>query len=34
VLGSVQVETRTLEPSELEPGDETLDAPTFVADGD
>jgi len=34
VAGSVHAETRTLDPHELEPGDETMDCPTFVADSD
>lgn len=34
VVGQVQAETRVLDAGELEPADETLDAPTFVAEGD
>lgn len=34
VIGSVQADTRTLAPHELEPGDDTMDCPTFVAEGD
>lgn len=34
VLGTVQAETRTLDETELDAADETMDGPTFVADSD
>jgi hypothetical protein len=34
VVGSVKAETHALEPHDSAPGDETMDCPTFVAEGD
>jgi hypothetical protein len=34
VVGPVHATTRVLAPDEREPGDETMDCPTFVAEGD
>lgn len=34
VVGSVKAETYALEPYDVEPGDQTMDCPTFVAEGD